>query len=94
MEQGSLVRVRATVTGRVQGVGFRWHCHRAACARGLSGWARNRPDGSVELEVEGARPLVDAFLRDVEQGPAASRVDAVVCDEVEQEGEDGFTIRH
>jgi acylphosphatase len=94
MEQEGRRRTRATVTGRVQGVGFRWHVHRAACARALGGWVRNRPDGTVELEVEGPGPLVASFIDDVRQGPAAARVDDVVTEDVEPEGEDGFSIRY
>jgi len=87
------VRRHAHVTGRVQGVGFRWHCQRAACARGLTGWVRNMSDGNVELEVEGPDTVVDAFLREVEQGPSGARVTGfTTCDEPVA-GDDSFLIR-
>jgi len=62
------------VSGRVQGVGFRWFARDAATARGLSGWARNRRDGTVEVEVAGPRASVEDFARTLRQGPPASSV--------------------
>jgi acylphosphatase len=62
------------VSGRVQGVGFRWFVRDAARARGLSGWARNRRDGTVEVEVAGPRTQVEEFARALRQGPPASSV--------------------
>jgi acylphosphatase len=49
------VRYRVVVTGRVQGVWFRESCREHAERLGVSGWVRNRADGAVEIEVEGAR---------------------------------------
>ncbi|MFC1628871.1 acylphosphatase [Gemmatimonadota bacterium] len=87
------VRRYAHVTGRVQGVGFRWYCQRAACARGLTGWVRNMSDGNVELEVEGPESIVEAFLRDVEQGPSGSRVTGSSINDMPVAGDDSFLIR-
>jgi acylphosphatase len=87
------VRRHAFVSGRVQGVGFRWHCQRAACARDLAGWVRNVSDGRVELEVEGAAALVEAFFGDVARGPSGARVADVTVNEVPLTGDDGFRIR-
>ncbi len=87
------IRVHAFVFGRVQGVAFRWHCHRAACGRGLGGWVRNTPDGGVELEAEGPGDQVDSFMEDVRRGPAGSRVDSVVVDPRPLEDSDEFNIR-
>lgn len=68
---------RIVVHGRVQGVGFRAFTRNAARALSLGGWVRNRPDGTVELEVEGPAEAVQAFRRQVRQGPRFSRVDGL-----------------
>ena len=93
MQEGNRVRVHARVSGRVQGVGFRWHCHRAACARLVGGWVRNMPDGAVELEAEGPAGVVALFLDDVRRGPGAGRVDDVDVTGIETEGGSEFSIR-
>ena len=51
--------------GRVQGVGFRWTCKRAAESLGISGWVRNRSDGSVEAVVHGAPADLRRFVESV-----------------------------
>ena len=50
---------RYVVTGRVQGVGFRWFTHDAAAREGVQGWVRNLADGSVEVVAEGEQSSVD-----------------------------------
>ena len=64
---GGLTRVYIRVAGSVQGVGFRYFTERKARELGLSGYVRNRPDGDVEMEVEGSpdrvAALVDAVRR-------------------------------
>ena len=87
------IRRHASVSGRVQGVGFRWHCQRAACARGLAGWVRNTHDGSVELEVEGPVTAVEAFLEEVEAGPSGARVTGLTVFDEPLVEEDSFRIR-
>ncbi len=70
-------RAWARVSGRVQGVSFRWYTQREAGKLGLVGWVRNRLDGSVELECEGEAARVDALLAWLERGSPGSRVDKV-----------------
>jgi acylphosphatase len=65
------------VTGRVQGVGFRWFVRERADALGLAGWVKNRSDGSVELLVSGDVNAAEQFLAAVRRGPPHARVDAV-----------------
>ena len=79
--------------GRVQGVGFRFFVSERAGAEGLAGWARNRPDGAVEIEVEGDRAAVDRFERLVRQGPAGARVESVEAAGLTPQGFSGFEIR-
>lgn len=64
------------VTGRVQGVGFRFTVQQAAQNYGVTGWVRNKHDGSVEMEVSGETQLVKDFLKAVKAGlNPAIRVD-------------------
>lgn len=70
-------RLHATVTGRVQGVGFRYFVQKAANELGLTGWTRNLPDGSVEVEAEGTAEALESFRQKLWAGPALSRVDDV-----------------
>jgi acylphosphatase len=66
-----------TITGRVQGVGYRASCQREAAARGLSGWVRNRWDGAVEALIEGEAAAVDAMLDWCRAGPPMAYVSGV-----------------
>jgi acylphosphatase len=61
--------LHAIVHGDVQGVGFRYFVQRRADGMGLAGWVRNRPDGSVEVLVEGTRPALDRMLELLSRGP-------------------------
>jgi acylphosphatase len=65
------------VTGRVQGVGFRWFVRSHASALELRGWARNRRDGSVELEAVGPRERIEQLIAELRAGPPASEVEEV-----------------
>jgi acylphosphatase len=67
-------RVHLILSGRVQGVGFRYHALRCAERLHLRGWVRNLPDGSVEVEAEGERDVLAAFAAEMRQGPSAARV--------------------
>jgi acylphosphatase len=71
------VRLRLVVSGRVQGVGFRWFIREAARRHRLAGWVRNRPDGSVELEASGDDAAFQEFLDVIRDGPPGARVDDV-----------------
>jgi acylphosphatase len=77
MESRGLARIHAVVTGRVQGVGFRWTTVDEARQLGVRGWVRNRVDGSVEVEAEGERAAVEALVRFLHQGPRGAHVDHV-----------------
>ncbi|MFR0565817.1 acylphosphatase [Bifidobacterium porcinum] len=82
------------VTGMVQGVGFRYFTVMAARRYGLTGWVRNRMDGSVELEAQGEGIGLERFERAVEAGPRWSRVEHVDIDVVPLvSGERDFSAR-
>jgi DNA ligase D-like protein (predicted 3'-phosphoesterase) len=85
--------VTVKVTGRVQGVSFRWYAVQEAQRLGVTGWVRNEPDGSVGLHAEGAAEAVDALLGFVHAGPRGARVAGVDVDEVRVEGHEQFAIR-
>lgn len=85
-------RARVLVTGRVQGVFFRARTREAAAAAGLSGWVRNRPDGSVEAVFEGRRDAVESLVEWSRRGPSAARVDSLEVTWEEPLGEAGFTV--
>ncbi len=70
-------RIQLIVRGRVQGVYFRATAQREARQNGLTGWVKNRPDGAVEMVVEGEEDHVKDFLAWAQHGPATARVDKV-----------------
>jgi acylphosphatase len=65
---------RLVIRGRVQGVGFRYAMLEAAASRGVTGWVRNRRDGSVEALVQGEADELDAVVAWCRRGPPAARV--------------------
>jgi len=86
-------RRRVVVHGRVQGVFFRGSTEDEARRRGVTGWVRNRRDGSVEAVFEGAHEAVAAMLRFCERGPGAARVDRLESFEESPEGLRDFSVR-
>jgi acylphosphatase len=62
------------VSGRVQGVGFRYFVQHHAAQLGLTGWVRNLPNGSVEIEAEGAQESLERLLVQVRRGPRSAVV--------------------
>lgn len=70
-----------TVTGRVQGVGFRNAAKREAIVLGINGFVKNKYDGSVYIEAEGNRPELDEFVKWCWEGPAWAHVENVLVHE-------------
>jgi acylphosphatase len=89
----STVRVRAVVSGRVQGVWFRESCRREAQRLGVTGWVRNRPDRTVEIEAEGERDRVEALLAWAREGPPLAVVTGIEVKDMDPTGEPGFHTR-
>ena len=84
---------RYLISGRVQGVGFRYFTEEAAAREGVHGWVRNLPDGRVEAAADGDADAVERFERAMRHGPRGARVDQVdVFDDVPGESF-GFTVR-
>ena len=88
----SQVCVKALIKGMVQGVGFRYHTAHEGLKRGLTGYARNLPDGGVEVLACGHEEKVSELLHWLNTGPRMSRVDSVETEEVEWRHIDGFEI--
>jgi acylphosphatase len=86
-------RRHVVVHGLVQGVGFRYAVERAARWRGVAGWVRNRPDGTVEAVFEGEPEAVEALVRFCEAGPRGAVVERVEVETEDAEGLSGFRIR-
>jgi acylphosphatase len=88
-----VIRRRAIVHGRVQGVFFRDTSRRLAESRGVAGWVSNRPDGTVEAVFEGEPKDVESMLSFCREGPRGAGVERVEVIEEEPEGLSGFAIR-
>src|SRR3989337_3534572 len=88
-----VIRRRAMVSGGVQGVGFRYTAQAEAMRRGVAGFARNRPDGTVEIEAEGPESAVGALLAWAASGPPWASVESVDVAELAPRGDTGFDLR-
>jgi acylphosphatase len=76
----------AQVSGRVQGVGFRYTCHTQARRLGLCGWVQNLPNGDVEVWAEGDAAKLESLRQWLQQGPPGSRVESLQCDDLKPTG--------
>ena len=89
-----IVAKRFLVSGRVQGVGFRWFVQDHAAAEGVHGWVRNLPDGRVEALVEGDDQAVLRVERALRRGPSGADVEQVVVEAAVPSGRaTGFSIK-
>jgi acylphosphatase len=86
--------VTVRVTGRVQGVAFRWYAVQEAERLGVRGWIRNEPDESVAGHFEGAADAVDALVAWCGHGPSYASVRHVAVTEARATGAAEFTIRY
>ncbi|HBC07880.1 MAG TPA: acylphosphatase [Rhodospirillaceae bacterium] len=85
--------VHVVISGRVQGVWFRgWTCEQAQ-ALGLTGWVRNRRDGTVEAVFSGDADAVHRMIDQCHEGPPAARVDSVAHTPAAAPGMAGFDAR-
>jgi acylphosphatase len=88
------MRLRAIVTGEVQGVGYRAFTRHYARRFGVTGYARNRADGSVVVIAEGRRDALEHLLLYLRRGPQMGRVDALATHWEPATGEfAGFTVQ-
>ena len=82
-EGGALESRLARVRGRVQGIGYREACVRYALAQGITGWIRNRTDGSVEVMLQGSPEQLADMCNWLHDGVSAARVDALEVKEIQ-----------
>ena len=87
--------IHIIVTGRVQGVGFRYFTVRCANDLGISGWVRNLPDGSVETAIQGQGGKIEEMIGRLREGPGAANVSSLEIEEIESGSEElsGFAMR-
>ena len=73
-----LEQIHIVISGRVQGVGFRYATQREAMRQGLTGWVRNTPEGTVEVVAEGPTAVIEGFLAWCHRGPTLAKVAKVM----------------
>ncbi|MEB3279877.1 MAG: acylphosphatase [Lyngbya sp.] len=88
----STQRVRLLISGRVQGVGFRYSTREAAIQRNVKGWVRNLSDGRVEAVLEGSQTDVESMIEWCHQGPPGASVQEVSVSQESPEGLQNFDI--
>ena len=87
-----MIARRAVVSGRVQGVGFRFFAERAAREARVHGWVRNLPDGNVETVVEGDEAAVTGYLEQLRRGPLGAKVISLSAEDIEPRHYTSFEI--
>ena len=93
-QQPFIERWQLLIHGRVHGVGFRSSCTRRAQDLGITGWVRNRHDGSVEVQAEGSPHAIAELRAWCEQGPPGARVLQVLPVRLPATGDDWFEARY
>ncbi|MCD6403287.1 MAG: acylphosphatase [Candidatus Aenigmarchaeota archaeon] len=89
------VRIHAYVSGKVQGVFFRYYTREFATKVGVTGWVRNLPDGRVEVVAEGNEDAVQKLIRFLHKGSPLSKVEKVEVKKEKYTGEfEDFRIRY
>ncbi|MCD8325486.1 MAG: acylphosphatase [Lachnospiraceae bacterium] len=89
-----MIRKHFVVSGRVQGVGFRYTAARVAEKYGLTGWVRNREDETVELEIQGPKELVDTYIKRVQLSSVWMRIEHVEETDIAVIDEKSFRVRY
>lgn len=84
---------RFLVSGRVQGVFYRRFCQQHATQLGITGWARNLPDGGVEVHAFGEEQQLQHYATKLKKGPFAARVTQLIAEDIPHEDHAAFMIR-
>ncbi len=88
------VRAHVSVSGLVQGVGYRYFIFNRAISLGLVGYVRNIFSGEVEIEIEGDRSLIEEFIKEAKIGPRASHIKGLKIEWIKcMKSEKSFEIR-
>lgn len=85
--------VKINIYGKVQGVGFRYSALQKANEMGISGFAKNRPDGSVYIEAEAEPEIIEQFVEWCKRGPSWSRVDNLIVTDITFNNYRNFCIK-
>ncbi|MGK7953998.1 MAG: acylphosphatase [Crocosphaera sp.] len=93
MTNSNSIAVRVFITGKVQGVGYRYSTVQEAQRLGIRGWVRNRLDGRVEAIFEGTEPLIEQMVQWCHQGPTSAKVTDVTVETVESQLYEGFEVQ-
>lgn len=91
--QPNLISVALTISGRVQGVGYRYFVQKKAIELGLNGFVQNLPNGSVYAEAEGSVEAVNLLIDSSRKGPAFAKVRDVEVSKISPKKYIGFAIR-
>lgn len=95
IDVANAVRKSVTVTGRVQGVGFRYFVRQEARHLGITGWVMNLNDGSVTMEIQGTPEILDELIKRLKKGNGYSKVETLKSNDIEVEmGENKFGIKY
>ena len=93
MTNSNLIAVHVLISGKVQGVGYRYSTVQEAQKLGIRGWVRNLLDGRVEAIFEGTEPLIEQMLQWCHEGPGSAKVMDVTIETVEPQLYQGFEVR-
>lgn len=89
----NIIHYNIKISGRVQGVGFRYSAAGEARYRGIKGFVKNLPDGSVYIEAEGSAEQLNSFVEWCRLGPRLGHVDSVTAEPAAVVNHPSFTIR-
>lgn len=91
-----MISLHCTVTGRVQGVGFRYFTHSNAQSLKITGYVKNLADGNVEIYAEGGEQIMAKFYQSVQKGPSFSNVIDIQADwfEISEKKYNDFSIKY
>ncbi len=92
MVDADIICVHVFITGKVQGVGYRYATVQEAETRLIKGWVRNLRDGRVEAIFEGKEPLVKQMVQWCHQGPRSAKVTEVRVETIENQGYQQFEV--
>ncbi|MFU8946530.1 acylphosphatase [Mycetocola zhadangensis] len=87
-----MIRKHVIVHGNVQGVGFRYWTRAEATRCGVTGWVRNRLDGTVEAELEGSESDVSSMIEWLRHGPEYASVSGLDAQDITPRGDDDFVV--
>jgi len=71
-------RIHLTISGRVQGVGFRFYTRDIALETGVKGWVKNLPNGTVEIVAEGSKEEIETFMRQLKKGYLGRNISEII----------------